>query len=173
MGSVAMIEPGGETTAANGLPEMDRVAPTVKPVPVIVIIVPPLPPTIAGETEVITGRPLRGLFTVKLTLFDVPPPGALLITATGWSPVEFKSTPAVRVVLFTYAVCTALPRKLICESLTKPVPVTVIVMLEPEKPEAGETDAIAGTGFTTFNVAGAEVPPPGGGLMTVTLTEPA
>jgi hypothetical protein len=77
-----MIEPGAETTADNEFPEIDTVAPTANPVPLIVIVVPPFPPTIAGETEVITGRPLGGLFTVKLMPLDDPPPGALLTTTT-------------------------------------------------------------------------------------------
>jgi hypothetical protein len=75
--------------------------------------------------------------------------------------------------LFTNTVGTGAPPKVTCESLTKPLPPRVIVMLEPETPAEGETDPSAGTGFSTFNVDGAEVPPPGGGLTTVTLTAPA
>jgi hypothetical protein len=52
------------------------------------------------------------------------------------------------------------------------VPVTVMVVLdEPATIGLGETDVSAGTGFTALIATPADVPPPGAGVVTVSIVE--
>jgi hypothetical protein len=126
-----------------------------------------------GDREVIAGA---GLFTVKLTAFDVPAPGAGLVTVTLKMPAAAMSDArmaAVSCVALTSVVARAIPLKLIVEPLTKFVPFTVRVKAAPPAVAlAGAMLVIARTGFTV-KLTAFEVPPPGTGLVTVTLKVPA
>src|SRR4029077_7258974 len=60
------------------------------------------------------------------------------------------------------------------EPETKPEPFTVRVKpAEPASAELGLIEEVCGTGLATVKAAGAELPPPGEGLSTVTLEIPA
>ena len=109
--------------------------------------------------ELIVGTGLGPLVMVKLTAFEVPPPGAGLVTVTASVPLE--ATPvagmaAVSCVVLTNVVALAVPPKLTTEVVTKFVPLTVSI--NPALPAAilfGEIALIAGEGlFWTV------VPPP-------------
>jgi hypothetical protein len=136
----------------------------------------PAPPTIAlaGERVVIVGN---GLFTANGEFPDVPPPGAGFVTVTLKDPAVAMSATviaAVTCVAFTNVVVLLLPLKLTVAPLTKPVPFTVNVKAAPPAVAlAGEIDVIAGSGLFTANGEFPDVPPPGAGLVTVTLKDPA
>jgi hypothetical protein len=69
--------------------------------------------------------------TVKLTAFEVPPPGAGVVTVTATMAAEAREAAgivAVNCVEFTKVVAIAEPPKLTIEPVTKFVPVTVIVI---------------------------------------------
>lgn len=73
----------------------------------------------------------------------------------------------------TKVVVFAAPLKFTTEIETKFVPLTVSVNAAPPAVAlVGESDVIVGAGLLMMNVAVAEVPPPGAGLVTVTFTEP-
>ena len=60
------------------------------------------------------------------------------------------------------------------EEDTKFVPVTVRVnALPPASVKLGFKDALTGTGLLIVKVAALEVPPPGGGVDTITIAAPA
>jgi hypothetical protein len=84
---------------------------------------------------------------------------------------------AVSVVAFTNVVGCGAPIQSTTDVLTKFVPVTVIVNgAEPALTVPGERFVIVGSGFAVLEivkVAEFDVPPPGVGLVTVTVGEPA
>jgi hypothetical protein len=87
---------------------------------------------------------------VKFTAFEVPPPGAGLVTVTGTVAAEAPAAAgiaAVNCVEFTKVVASAVPPKLTVEPATKFVPVTVIVTAEPATEPPGEIMFIAGVGL--------------------------
>jgi hypothetical protein len=101
-----------------------------------------------------------GLLAVTL---NVP---AVAISAAG---IE-----AVTCVALTKVAAIELPLNEIVPPEMKPVPLTVSVKVAPPtRALAGESDVIVGTGLFTVNVAAVDVPPPGPGLVTVTLNVPA
>jgi hypothetical protein len=66
------------------------------------------------------------------------------------------------------------PSKFATDDETNPVPFTVrVCCVEPTDAALGETEVIAGAGFSTANTSGFEAPPPGAGLVTTTLKFPA
>jgi hypothetical protein len=74
----------------------------------------------------------------------------------------------------TKAVVRALPFHSTDEVATKFVPVTLTESpLLPAGALAGARPAIAGTGFVTEKLNAPEVPPPGAGVVTVTVRVPA
>jgi len=91
-----------------------------------------------------------GVTTVKMTPFDVPPPGAGLVTVTLKVPAVAMSEAtmaAVSCVTLTNVVARALPLKLTVEPLTKFVPFTVKVKVGPPAMAlAGEMLVIVGGG---------------------------
>ena len=107
---------------------------------------------------------------------EVPPPGAGLVTVTLAVPVLLMSiagTCAVSWVALTKLVVSADPFQLITAPLTKPVPFTVNV--KPAPPTiafTGDSDVTVGVALPIENEAAPEVPPPGAGLVTVTLAVP-
>ncbi len=150
-------------------------APETKFVP-FTVNVKPAPPTIAleGESVVIVGA---GLFTVNVAFPDVPPPGAGFVTVTLNVPAVAMSAAviaAVTCVALTNVVVRADPLKFTTEVETKLVPFTVSVNAAPPLVAlVGETVVIVGPGLFTVNGEVPDVPPPGAGLVTVTLKVPA
>ena len=133
------------------------------------------PPMMAepGVNEVIPGT--AGVI-VNVRTEEVPPPGEGLTTVTLAVPVEVTS-PAVmaafKLVLETKVVERALPFHWTVEVGKKFVPVTVNVNAAlPATTEVGLTVVRVGEGLSTVNVCAPDVPPPGAGVETVTLTVP-
>src|SRR6267143_1859986 len=115
--------------------------------------------------------------TTRFTEFDVPPPGGGLNTVTRAVPAVTRSVigiTAVNCVGETYVVARAAPFHCTTELLTKFVPVTVSVNPgPPATAEVGLKLVIVGIGFRTVKVCGLDIPPPGGGVNTVTVAVPA
>jgi mRNA-degrading endonuclease toxin of MazEF toxin-antitoxin module len=134
------------------------------------------PPAVAleGESEVAVGT---GLLMVKVSAFDVPPPGEAFSTVTEAVPavaMSLAEIAAVNCVPLTKVVVRALPFHCTTELVTKFVPVTVSV--NPAPPAValeGEREAAAGAGLLMVKVRAFDVPPPGEGLTTVTEAVPA
>jgi hypothetical protein len=115
---------------------------------------------------------------VKFSAFEVPPPGAGLVTVTGTVPAEAMAAAgmaAVNCVALTNVVVRVVPPKLTNEVDTKFVPLTVRVKAEPPVAALfGEMEVIDGTRLpTVVKLTVFEVPPPGAGFVTVTATIPA
>jgi len=160
---------------ARGDPSKLTTEDAVKPVPVTVIVKVEAPTAFElGEMSDVVGA---GLLTVKVWLFDVPPPGVGFVTVIANVPAVVKSDvtiEAVRVEDETKLVVRADPSKLTVDDALKPVPSTVIVkVVLPTVFDVGEIELVVGTGFTTVKVCAFEVPPPGVGLKTVTACVPA
>jgi hypothetical protein len=113
----------------------------------------------------------------KLSAFEVPPPGAGVVTATETLEAVVRllvGIVAVKVEAFVTVVGSADPAQRICEPETNPVPETVSERAWlPASAEAGERLVRVGTAFVIENVVGGEVPPPGDGFVTETATVPA
>src|SRR5271154_2305293 len=89
--------------------------------------------TQVGKRPSIAGTALELLVTVKLIAFEVPPPGAGLVTVTADVPAETMleaGMAAVNCVELTKVVGTA-PPKLTIEDATKFVPLIVSVKAAP------------------------------------------
>lgn len=114
---------------------------------------------------------------LNVSALDVPPLGAGLTTVTCALPAVLMSvarTDAVSWILLTNVVASFAPFHSTEEVETKFDPLTVSVKLAPPaRALLGESDVAFGTGLLTVNVAGGELPPPGAGLLTVTLKVPA
>jgi hypothetical protein len=132
-------------------------------------------------TEFGTSEPSdgTGVVTVKVTAFDVPPPGVGLTTLTKSRfavKISAAVIAAVNVVAFTNVVTRGLPFHCTAELLTKPLPFTVNVNPgEPALIEFGEIEVIPGTGLLAaviVNVSEFDGPPPGFGLLTKTAGVP-
>ena|ERR1700730_5460407 len=146
-----------------------------KPVP-LTVRVNAAPPCVAleGWSLVNDGT---GLLMLKVKALEVPPPGAVFTTVTFAVPAVLMSlagTVAVSLMLLTNVVANFAPFHSTEDVETKFDPLTVSVKVAPPaKALVGESVVAFGTGLLTVKVAGAEVPPPGAGLLTVTLTVPA
>jgi len=134
---------------------------------------------VAGCRVVIAGTGLLAAVTVKVTTLDVPPPGEGLVTVTAGVPtlaMSVASMAAVSLVALTKAVARAVPLKFTTDVLMKFEPFTVSVKApEPAVAVAGCRVVIAGTGLlaaVTVKVTALDVPPPGDGLVTVTVGVP-
>jgi hypothetical protein len=157
----------------RGLPFHRTVAPLTKLLPFAVRVSAPEPAlTVFGVSEFSTGT---GLLTVNVTAFDVPPPGAGLVTVTGTAPgvaTSVARTAAVSEVALTNVVTLGAPLKFTTDVETKPVPVTVRVKpAEPAITVVGDTEVAVGRGLGAaliLKFIAAEVPPPGVGFVTVT-----
>jgi hypothetical protein len=138
------------------------------------------PPAIAlagASGAVITGT---GLFTVKLTEFEAPPPGPGFVTITAGVPATAMSLTRIEAFTcpeFTKAVILLMPPKLTVAPLRKFVPFTVNVKAAPPAITfAGCNVVTVGTGLfvtVTLKVTEFDVPPPGVGFVTVTPGVPA
>src|ERR1035437_2072962 len=133
----------------------------------------PVAPTFAlgGEMLVVVGT---RLLTVKLCGFDVPPPGVGLNTVILNVPPTVRSLAgivAVNRVALTKVVVRAEPAKFTTDPDTKLVPLTVMMnCASPTFLLVGEMLVVVGTRLLTVKGCAFEVPPPGVGLTTVTLT---
>ena len=127
-----------------------------------------------GLIEVMVGT---GLLIVKVTEFEVPPPGGGLTTVTDAVPAVATfaaGTIAVSLIEETNVVVRAKPFQLTVEVETKLVPFTVRANWAlPAMVEAGLIDVMVGSGLLIVNVTELDVPPPGGGLTTVMDAVPA
>jgi xanthosine utilization system XapX-like protein len=145
------------------------------PVP-FTVSVKPAPPAVAlvGESEVMVGA---GLFTGKFMAGEAPPPGPGLLTTTGRDPAVAMSgavTAMVTCVALTNVTVLPVPLNVPVAPLTKFVPLIVSVKAAPPAVAlVGENDVIAGTGLLMEKFWVPEVPPPGAGLVTLTVTTPA
>jgi hypothetical protein len=120
------------------------------------------------------------LVTLKLTEFEVPPPGPGLVTVMADTPcVERTDGGAVAESweLEPYVVCNGVPPKETIEELIKPFPeIKRVIGPEPTGAEFGEMDVIAGTGFdpvpVTTNGRAFDIAPATLGSVTVTAKVP-
>ena len=134
------------------------------------------PPVVAlvGDIDVIVGA---GLLIGNVRAPDVPPPGLGLVTvmlAVAALAMSAAGTCAVTCVAATKLVVNAVPFQLTTAPLTKLLPFTVSVnAAPPTKAPAGESDETIGAVLLIVKVRAADVPPPGVGLVTVMLAEPA
>jgi len=154
-------------------PFQSTVDEATKFVPFTVSVKSELPAVVeVGVIEVVVGT---GFVIVKVSEFDVPPPGVGFTTVTETVPPAATSDArivAVKVVLEMKLVVRLKPPHSTCDDEMKPVPVSVSV--KPELPAAvdvGEIAVSTGVGFcgvVIVNVCAFEVPPPGVGFTTVT-----
>ncbi len=132
---------------------------------------------LVGLIVVSVGTGFGTLEIVKTTFVVVPPPGAGFVTVTFPDPTVVMSVDgmvAVSCVALTNVVVRAEALKFTTEVGTKLVPFTVSV--KPAPPAVapfGLSEVIVGTGLFTVKEAFPDVPPPGAGLVTVTLNVPA
>jgi hypothetical protein len=98
----------------------------------------------------------------KVSTFEVPPPGAGVITVTGEVPAEAISealTAAVSLLALTYVVVSAVAPQLTVELAVKLVPLTVSVKAAPPAlVKAVERLLMTGAGFGTSTVTAEETP---------------
>jgi len=133
---------------------------------------------LAGASEEMAGTGLA-LLIVKVEPPDVPPPGVGLLTVMLVLPAAARSeagTAALNWVGLTYVVESAAPFQFTVDADTKLLPSTVSVKdAPPAVALAGASDETVGTGLALVTTMGdaADVPPPGVGLLTVTLAVPA
>ena len=124
---------------------------------------------LAGVKTIMAGT---GLLMVKVAVFEVPPPGTGLKTVTSAVPAEAMSVggmEAVNWVLLTKVVVRSLPFQRTTEPETKFEPSTVSVKpWSPARALPGVRLVMTGSGLLMLKTAMLEVPPPGGGLNTVT-----
>jgi len=107
----------------------------------------PPAPVLEGESEVTVGT---GLLTVKVTVFEVPPPDAGLKTAT-WAgppvPMSLAGIEALSCMLLTNVVARLLPFHCNTELEMNPEPFTVSVNAAPPAAALlGESDVMEGCG---------------------------
>ena len=106
----------------------------------------------------------------------MPPPGAALVTATLALPAAAMSAAVIAAVSWEAlmkVVALAAPLNFTTEPATKPAPFTVSVNAAPPAVAlAGESDDAEGAGLLMVNVCAFEMPPPGGGFVTVTFAVP-
>lgn len=149
------------------------IAPATNPAPFTVIVKPGIDGSPA-RTDGGDSAPMNG-FTVRLTEFEVPPPGAGLTTVTGKELTTSRlaaGNVAVSCVGLTKTVARLVglaPPKWTTDPATKFVPVIVTTWSRlPAAKLVGVTVVIVGTGtLVTVRSTKFEVPPPGNGLKTV------
>ena len=118
-----------------------------------------------------------GLLTLKVSWLEGPTVGVGLITVTLNVPaVEMSAAviAAVSCVALTNVVVRLAPLNWTAAPLTNPVPMTVRANAAPPTfALVGDSEARTGAGLLMVKGEAVEVPPPGAGLVTVTLTTPA
>ena len=114
---------------------------------------------------------------VNVWALEVPPPGDGLTTVTLAVPAVAMSAAVIVAVIsvsLTKVVVRFEPFHCTWLLATKFVPFTVKVNDPPPAVAlGGESDLVVGIGLSIVNVSGADVPPPGAGLVTVTMAVPA
>jgi hypothetical protein len=131
------------TTPVADAPPTVTVAPDWKPVPVIVIDVPPLTGPELGDTVVTVGSALY----VNAFVF-VTEPVSGFVTTTFLAPAVPAGVVAVIVVEFTTVTPVAdAPPTVTVAPVWKPVPVIVIGVPPVTNPELGDTVVIVGSGL--------------------------
>ena len=144
----------------------------------VTVNVKPAPPAAAelGFKDATVGVGLLLTVTVKVSALDVPPPGVGVETVTAAVPLAAMSAAvmaACKLVLETKVVERVLPFHWTVDVGMKFVPVTVNVKpAPPATAELGFKDATVGVGLPIVKVSPLEVPPPGVGVKTVTVTLP-
>jgi hypothetical protein len=133
----------------------------------------------ANELGLSVAPGVAGTVMLKVSAFDMPPPGVGLVTVTGTLSafaIALAGIVAITCVALAKVVVSATPLKLTTELLIKFDPVTVNVNpADPAVALAGFSSVIAGTGLLTtaglmVKLSEFEAPPPGEGLVTVTAT---
>jgi hypothetical protein len=160
---------------ARALPFHTTVEDETKFVPVTVSVNAALPTNAEfGLKDAAVGM---GLLIVNITAPELPPPGAGLTTVTIAVPAVAMSAgviAACKLVLERKVVARALPFHSTVAEETKLDPVTVTVKAAvPATTAFGFREVTVGTGLSTVNVNPLEVPPPGAGVVTVTMAVPA
>src|SRR3990172_5667825 len=111
-----------------------------------------------------------GLFTVKSTALEAPPPGAGLTTTTGKVPAAATSAAVIWTVNWeplTKLVLRSPPLNLTTAPLMKLPPLTVKLKASPSTNTlAGDKLAMEGVGLLMLRSTELDVPPPGAGLNT-------
>jgi hypothetical protein len=132
---------------------------------------PPDPGTLDIRTAVIVGMGCD--VTVKDAAPLVEPPGPGLLTINEPTVAFCRSVPpsaTCRVVEFTNIVGRGEPFHSTTESVSNPVPVTVMVAAVPASTSWGEMLVTTGVGLVTLKVVALEPPPPGAGFDTVNIS---
>jgi hypothetical protein len=157
-GEVAVHEVVDEqlTLVPAVLPKLAVVAPTTKPVPVMVTAVPPPSGPVLGEIPVMTGAPKMNLSAAEVA--DVPPPTVVTVRST--VPAASSGEVAVHEVVDEQLTeVPAVPPKLaVVEPTTKLVPVIVTTVPPPTGPTPGVIAVTTGGRLTVW-VANADGPP--------------
>jgi hypothetical protein len=108
-----------------------------------------------GLSESIVGTGFPPLVMVKVTAFEVPPPGAGLVNVTptiSTEAIAVAGMAAVNFVALTNVVGTAFPPKLTIEAAMKFVPLTVSVKAGPPAAALfGDIVLIVGAGLGPFD----------------------
>jgi hypothetical protein len=137
--------------------------PLIKFVPFTVRVKSALPATaVAGARVVIVGA---GSVTVKVAVLVAVPEG--VVTARVPLVAPAGTVKVMVVALTTVKPVMAAPFSVTAVAPVKSVPVMVTVV--PARPLVGVKLVMVGAGVVTVNVTPAEVPPPGAGLVAVTL----
>lgn len=174
---VIVVPPFDAVPPVSPLPPKFTIDPAMKPVPVKVMFTDWLATPLVGLMEVSVGAGFGWLAMVNTKFVVVPPPGAGFVTVTFTPPtaeMSEESIEAVSFVALTNVVVLAAPLKFTTEVGTKLVPLTVSV--KPAPPAVapfGLSEVMVGAGLFIANGEFPDVPPPGGGFVTVTLIEPA
>lgn len=133
-------------------------------------------PNVDGFEEAAKTREVVALM-VNAAAADGPALGAGFTTVTWAVPAAAMSAAriaAVNCVALTYAAVRAAPFQFTAAPLTKFDPLTVSVKAAPPATALdGDSPLIVGLGLLTVNVCAPDVPPPVGGLYTVTCAVPA
>src|SRR6185503_5029562 len=149
------------------------VAPTAKFDPLTVSVnAAPAAVAVLGDVLVMRGGASR---TRNATAAELPPPGAGCTTVI-MGELELTTSlagiAAWSFVALTNVVVRELPFQRTTACGVNRLPTTVNVKPLPVNVDSGASAPITGTGYSTENVSGAERPPPGGGLATLTSTKP-
>jgi hypothetical protein len=163
-GTRAVIRVADTSVVVRASPLKFTTEPLRKPVPVTVRAKPALPATaVLGARLAMVGV---GNVTVKEAALVAEPVGVVTVITPLVAPV---GTVKVIVVLFATVkpVMTA-PLSVTAVTFVKSVPVTVTTTVPSARPLLGVKLAMVGAGVVTVKVAGADVPPPGVGLVAVT-----
>jgi hypothetical protein len=116
-----------------------------------------------------------GMYDVKLTADEIPPPGAGVVTVKERFPggIRFSGTAAVNCVELTNVVGTAVPFTATTLVCAKPVPANVAVKGTLNAPEVGVIDVRVGTGgLTMLSDKAFDSEGLANGVLTVMLTVP-